>query len=290
MIRASVGVAGTNREDDVKLVQTRLNGFAARLQIKLLDVDGDYGPATRDAIVAFQQDVVGMQAPDGRIDPGGRTWTALSSAAAAPPAGVPDPVAGPLAALLTAGPRTALKDSDFAAAAASLGCDAKAIKAVAKVESSRSPFDPLGRPTILYERHLFRRLTAGRFDSHPDLSNRAAGGYGKFAEQYGKLQRAYALDPDAALKACSWGMFQILGMNHKAAGFASVDTFVKAMCQTEADHLKAFVSFIKASPGLLVALRERDWSGFARRYNGPEYHKNHYDEKMADAYRHLGGH
>jgi hypothetical protein len=192
--------------------------------------------------------------------------------------------------LLAPGPRTALVEADFTAAASSLGCDVNAIRAVAKVESARAAFDDRGRPTILYERHLFRRMTGGQFDNQPDLSNRESGGYGTFASQYGKLERAYALDPNAALKACSWGMFQILGMNHQDAGFGTVVDYVKAMCQTETDHLRAFVNFIKANSGMQAALRARDWAGFARRYNGPAYHKNRYDERMADAYRQLGGH
>jgi peptidoglycan hydrolase-like protein with peptidoglycan-binding domain len=289
MITASVGVAGANRSADVKLVQDRLNRFAARLQIEPLAVDGDCGPATRTAIIAFQQDVVGMEAPDGRIDPGGRTWKSLDVPATAPTASTPLSAAGPLAAVLTPGPRTPLAPSDFTAAANALGCDSKAIRAVAKVESARAAFDDLGRPTILYERHLFRRMTGGRFDSQPDLSNPEAGGYGTFASQYGKLERAYALDPDAALKACSWGMFQILGMNFRDAGFAAVVDYVKAMCQTEGEHLKAFVSFIKANPAMQAALRARDWAAFARNYNGPAYHKNRYDERMADAFQQLGG-
>jgi hypothetical protein len=286
MITATVGVAGANHEGDVKIVQNLLNLFAAHLQIVPLVVDGDCGPATRTAILAFQQDIVGMEAPDGRIDPAGRTWRSLAApvpaAASAPPA-----MGGQLATLVTAGLTTPLAEADFVAAAVALGCETNAIKTVAKVESSRAAFDELGRPTILYERHLFHRLTGGRFDSHPDLSNREAGGYGKFSAQYGKLERAYALDPEASLKACSWGMFQILGMNYKESGFAAVNEFVQAMCRTEAAHLNAFISFIKAHPGMQTALGARDWAGFARRYNGPAYHKNRYDERMAEAYRQL---
>ncbi|MBO7165031.1 MAG: DUF3380 domain-containing protein, partial [Muribaculaceae bacterium] len=32
-------------------------------------------------------------------------------------------------------------------------------------------------------------------------------------------------------------------------------------------------------------LRRKDWSGFARRYNGPSYAKRGYHTKMANAYR-----
>jgi peptidoglycan hydrolase-like protein with peptidoglycan-binding domain len=288
MITASVGVGGVNRQSDVTAVQVLLNQFVRRLELEPLDTDGDCGPKTRGAIAAFQEDVVGMEVPDGRVDPGGRTWERLQAAPGAAPAPAALTAAGPLAALLAPGPRTVLSAADFTAAAAALGCDVKAIRAVAKVESSRKAFDDLGRPTILYERHLFHRLTNGAFATRaPDLSSKEAGGYGTFASQYGKLERAYALAAEPALKACSWGMFQILGTNHRAAGFVSVVDYVKAMCQTESEHLKAFVSFIKADSALQSALRNRDWPEFARRYNGPVYHKNHYDERMADAYRSL---
>ena len=290
MISASVGIGGLNRNEDVRQVQERLNRFVARLQLEPLGVDGDCGPKTRAAIAAFQDDVVGIEIPDGRVDPGGSTWQKLDAPPGPAPAPTPRPPPGALAALLAPGPRTPLADADFAAAATKLACAVAAIRAVAKVESSRSPFDDLGRPTILYERHLFHRLTGGRFRAqHPDLSNPEAGGYGTFASQYGKLERAYALDADAALNACSWGMFQILGQNHVDAGFGTVADYVKAMCQTEAEHLKAFVSFILANPGMHTALRNRDWAGFARRYNGPAFHTNNYDVRMADAFREVGG-
>ena len=291
MLTASVGVGGVNRKLDVEQVQERLNRFKQRLEIEPLSVDGNCGPKTRDAIRAFQDDVVGMEVPDGRVDPGERTWQMLDGGPSAVPAPALHVTTGSLATLLTPGPQTALTKGDYMQASSTLGCDIAAIQAVAKVKCSRKAFDDRGRPTILYERHLFHRLTKGRFDrDFTDISNKEAGGYGTFASQYDKLERAYALDEDAALKACSWGMFQILGQNHGAAGFANVVDFVRAMCQTEAEHLKAFVRFILADSTMHQALQSRDWATFARRYNGPQFHKNHYDERMEEAYREAGGH
>lgn len=290
MLGATVGIGGANRREDVRQVQERLNAFAARLEIEPLKVDGDCGPKTRAAIVAFQGDVVGLEAPDGRVDPAGRSWCDLHLPPEPRPAPAPRPAAGPLATLLAPGPRPPLVTADFAGAAAALGCTVPAIRAVAKVASSRTPFDDLGRPTILYERHLFHKLTGGVFGArHPDLSNPEAGGYGTCASQYGKLERAYALDADAALKACAWGTFQILGLNHDDAGFTAVADYVRAMCRSEGEQLRALVSVISANPGMQLALRDRDWTGFARRYHGPAYHKNNYDQRIADAYWEFGG-
>ncbi len=36
-----------------------------------------------------------------------------------------------------------------------------------------------GRPTILFERHIFSKRTEGAYDAkYPDISNKIAGGYG----------------------------------------------------------------------------------------------------------------
>ncbi len=122
-----------------------------------------------------------------------------------------------------------------------------------------------GGHTILFERHKFHEFTAGKHDkAAPDLSNKVAGGYGNFGEQYGKLERATKLDKDAALKSTSWGAFQIMGFNHHAAGYPTVDAFVDAMKKSESNHLRAFVSFIKSNHALLSSLRKKDWPAFAK--------------------------
>lgn len=74
-ISASVGHGGRNLASDVQKVQSLLNDHGASPP---LAVDGACGPQTVRAIRWFQEHVVGLASPDGRVDPGGRTWTALS--------------------------------------------------------------------------------------------------------------------------------------------------------------------------------------------------------------------
>lgn len=183
-------------------------------------------------------------------------------------------------------PARGLSADDYATAAAELGVDVPAIQAVAEVETSGEAFDESGRPRILFERHYFHRRTDGRYAAtHPRISNARAGGYGKFSAQYGKLEEAYRLAPEAALRAASWGRFQIMGDNFKAAGFASVEAFVLAMTRSEAEHLMAFTRFVKNNKRMLAALRKHDWAAFAAAYNGPGYRKNSYDTKLEAAHR-----
>lgn len=184
---------------------------------------------------------------------------------------------------------TPLTNQDYAAAAKRHDVEVAAIKAVALVESGgRTGFDADGRPKILFENHVFGRNSAQRFDkAFPHLSNhnyRLNPPYHAWPSQYGRLHEALLLAPDAALKAASWGKFQVLGENH--SGWPDVRSYVAAMYVSEANHLRAFEAFCSAA-GVMGALRRKDWLAFARGYNGKD--QVGYDTKMADAYRRLGG-
>ena len=156
---------------------------------------------------------------------------------------------------------------------------------ILSVETSGCGYLPDRRPKILFERHYFSRLTKGRYDSsHPDISAPNYGGYGEGgAHQYSRLDTAIKLDKEAALKSASWGLGQIMGENFQAAGFISVTTMVDAMVATEDAQLKCIAKFIEAK-GMAPFLRARDWAGFAKRYNGPNYAQNQYDTKLAQFY------
>lgn len=177
-----------------------------------------------------------------------------------------------------------LTESDFLRAAQRLNCEVAAIKSVAKVESAGAGFYADGFPVILFERHLFRRFTSGKYNkTHPHLSG-PPGGYGPAGKnQRVKFSQAFELNPDAAMKSCSWGKFQILGSNHKVCGYATVGEFVDAMKESEGKQLDAFVSFVIGNK-LDKSLRDKNWASFARGYNGKGYAKNKYDIKMRDAY------
>jgi hypothetical protein len=181
------------------------------------------------------------------------------------------------------GKATPFTGSAIAKAAEQIGCDEAAIRAVIDVES-RGGFLKDKRPKILFERHHFHRHTGGRHSAtHDAISRDKAGGYKGNAAEYERLSLAIQLDREAALKSASWGAFQIMGSNYKAAGFNNVEEFCRAMCQGEDEHLLAFVSFVKTNR-LDDELCRRDWDGFARGYNGPNYRKYRYSEKLAAAY------
>ena len=216
-ITSPVGRGQPNKAADVKLVQQLLNYCVKALALPPLAETGVLDPATEAAILAFQSKIVKLSKPDGVISPGRNTIKKLvSEARIVPPAPAPTPATPAPSPAEDA----ATNDAQIAAAAKLIGCEVVAVRAVTITEVGiRGAFDALGRPMILYERHYFSRLTGHRFDhAHPDISNQKSGGYGKFSAQYGKLDRAIALDRKAALQSASWGAFQIMGANYAAAG------------------------------------------------------------------------
>lgn len=80
-LSASVGRNGQNRSSDVKIVQRLLNRHLDQLTPSrpLLIVDGLVGDKTVTAIIDFQRQVLNFGNPDGRVDPGGRTWAGLQA-------------------------------------------------------------------------------------------------------------------------------------------------------------------------------------------------------------------
>jgi hypothetical protein len=210
-----------------------------------------------------------------------------------------DGLAWPQMLELITNPRApALTDADFQRAADELGhgVTPRHMKASKEVEAPRGAFDDKGRPSILYERHVFSRNTVpkGRFNAtHPDLSalkGYGRGGYGAFGAQYGKLQRAYALDPEAAFEACSWGAFQVLGENATALGYASARAMAVELAASEAAHLDSYVRFIRANnlADELGRCRAGDPDScipFVSAYNGSGFRAFSYHVKFADALR-----
>lgn len=208
-----------------------------------------------------------------------------------PPPPPPPPTQTAFLDTLVAQTRAPITRADFEATAARFGCEWEAVAAVAEVESGNvGAFGPDGRPTILYEPHVFSRNSGRRFDSsHPHISYRNFGTrpYPRSqAERWAQLAEAFALDEDAALKAASYGKFQILGENFAVCGFASPRAFVTEMATSEARQLVAFEGFVRGN-NLDGALRNLDWRAFARGYNGPSYEQTGYHTKMERAYNRL---
>lgn len=173
-----------------------------------------------------------------------------------------------------------------------LGIELAIMQAITKVESRSAGFQK-GLPVILFERHIFyRQLQKQGFNveqlakKHPDLVNASAGGYlGGISENY-RLAQAKKIDIDSAIESTSWGLFQIMGFYWQLLGYPSAQHFEQHMIESEAQQLDAFYRFIshQSNCKLLKAMKDKDFSTFAKLYNGPAYKKNNYDIKLKEAY------
>lgn len=212
--------------------------------------------------------------------------------------------------------RRFLKESDFDDAAKKLGTEKACVKAVQEVESKGTGFGNDGKLMILFERHVFKReldkklkaneafakqiaaklgikQLAGQtlvsaiqthlLSTHPNTYNTAVGGYSGGNAEWGRLNKAVLIDPDAAYRSASWGLFQIMGYHCNILGFKNVDEMVNHYNDSERNQLMSFCDFVKYDPRLTKAIREKDWLSFARIYNGPA--QKGYDQRMAAAYK-----
>ena len=181
-----------------------------------------------------------------------------------------------------------ISEQAFQNAAKQLGCEVASIKAVAEVESAGGGMLPDGKPKILFEPHIFWRelVERGIKPVRSDICypKWQTGKYGPVSAQHGRLERAAAINREAALESCSWGMFQIMGFNFKLCGCANIQDFVNKMYKGEESQLELFVTYL-INAGLADEMRDKRWAAFALRYNGPRYAANKYDTKLAAAYK-----
>jgi len=74
-----------------------------------------------------------------------------------------------------------------------------------------------------------------------------------------------------------------MGSNYVISGYANIEEFVKGM-NTIPGQVYAFVNHVSHTLSLLNAIRTKNWSSFARYYNGSDYKKNNYDVHLSKNY------
>jgi hypothetical protein len=185
-----------------------------------------------------------------------------------------------------------LTDQDIISIAEEIGIPPAVFDAILQVEAAGSGFFPARPgepplPKILFEAHWFSDFTNSRYDdTHPDISsyswNREL--YKGGIAEWDRLQRAIQLDRTAALKSASWGLGQVMGFNHRRAGYETVEAMVEDMKRGEGPQARAMAMFIYSDTGLITAARRQDWHAFARLYNGEGYRLNNYHTKLGNAF------
>lgn len=188
---------------------------------------------------------------------------------------------------LRAGDPRRLTEQDYKNAGKRYGIEAAALHAFADVESATGGFAQDGRLMVLFEPHIFSRETGKKFDgcqiggcavSYPKW---IPAGKGKPLPpacefhpysldqigRWGLIAFAAEMDFDAALRAVSWGAFQIMGFNHKVLGYPTPWHMACALYDGEHAHLDAAIRFL-VSRDVLADMRAGRWRPVIRAWNG----------------------
>lgn len=167
--------------------------------------------------------------------------------------------------------------------AAKLGCEKEVIMAIGKQECGNEPFflnDTHAK--ILYERHyMYRGLKKEKkysIDKMQELEQTKSNiifhsgysSYGTYKNQVERLDEAKKIDADCAIQSCSWGRFQVMGVNYKGL-YNTPQDLESAQNKCEIQHLVLFYNEVKDNSALVKAMKEKDWDKIAYNYNGPNW-------------------
>ena len=170
--------------------------------------------------------------------------------------------------------------------------DPAALSAIAQIESGgivttriQGRDEPLNR----FEGHYFdKRLSPAEQAKARalGLSSPKAGAIANSPNQAARwilLNRAAAINRDAAYESTSWGIGQVMGAHWHWLGYPSVTALVEDVRRSVKQQIDLMVRFIIYSH-LCNAVNNHEWQKIAHNYNGPNYSKNKYDLKLAQAY------
>lgn len=180
-----------------------------------------------------------------------------------------------------------LTDSDFKIVADELDIEVATIKAVVEIEAGKAMrgFWAPGVPVVNFDNTMFQKYRSRAQSKEGDKTAKVPEGLtGHPLKAWTRLVNARKINSQGADLGTFWGMFQIGGFNYQKCGCGSIEEFVKRMSYSELEQLQLFAVFISTT-GMVEFLKNKDWRGFARKYNGPSYAKRAYHTKMANAYR-----
>lgn len=249
-------------DEQIKFIQRALNEIL-RIQLK---ADGNFGKLTEEAIRAFQT----------------RNRLTVNGVYGALEANLINPLIE----------RKYLKEETIERMAIQNNLPVSIVKALRYVEARSDGFLFTGETIILFERHKFyrhliRKMGQAAADNisrnNSDICNPIRGGYEGYGREYDRLNKAQQIDMDCAIKSCSYGLFQIMGEHHLLCGYHSPLAFKEAMDFSEINHLHAFINFVKGNPGLLSAVKQRNYEKIAILYNGKNAIENNYANKLREA-------
>lgn len=167
--------------------------------------------------------------------------------------------------------------------------DKNVVRAAFNIESGGNAFGINGKPIIRFENHVFFDQLNNptlyykyfkhdsNVNSHrwrPDENSAWVEFHGNQKLEWQVYEFAKTLNEGAASNSISMGMGQIMGFNHDDIGYLSAMHMLNAFSQSGAPgyvaQVFAFFGFCQSRQGLMDHLRNKNWLGFAKIYNGAD--------------------
>ena len=175
--------------------------------------------------------------------------------------------------------------------AASLGIDPNILLAISRVEAG-----PQGAEAVRFEPHLFLKgpnknadIPYTRGDSDCPERRREGGcvpyvSYQANETDRAAFDRAYAIDPQAAVRSASFGLFQVVPFGQLSYLSEDPEEFKRKFDSDPLglsyELLEARLSTPKNGINMVDAANNRDWTAFATAYNGRDQAKQSYVAKL----------
>ena len=153
------------------------------------------------------------------------------------------------------------------------------IKKVVKVESGGQGFSKeTGKIIIQFEPSWFKRKSPYTPSGKWSLNK-----VEKQTAEWVAFNDAFLKDKNAAMESTSVGLMQVMGFHWKLLGFKSVGEMWDYAKVSESNQLRLGLLFIKSNNKMYKALKTSDWDTFAYYYNGAQYKKFDYANRLAKA-------
>lgn len=172
-----------------------------------------------------------------------------------------------------------IKEEEYKKLSDEFGIPVINIKKVVKVESGGQGFaKDTGKIIIQFEPTWFKRKSPYTPSGKWSLNK-----VEKQTAEWVAFNDAFLKDAKAAMESTSVGLMQVMGFHWKLLGFKSVDELWDYAKKSEYNQLRLGLLFIKSNLKMYNALKAGVWNIFAYYYNGEEYKKFNYAERLEKA-------
>jgi len=172
-----------------------------------------------------------------------------------------------------------IKEEDYKKLAVEFDVPATNIKKVVKVESGGQGFSKeTGKIIIQFEPSWFKRKAPYTPSGLWSLNK-----VEKQTAEWIAFNDAFSKNKEAAMESTSVGLMQVMGFHYKLLGFKTVGDMWDYAKESELNQLRLGLRFIKSNTKMYKALKLSDWETFAYYYNGAQYKKFDYANRLAKA-------